>query len=168
MSTALNLGSVMCDVTVWFEYTVGSSPELCREATNVIGALTTAGTQIWVASSALGDLTCLLPRELERARASQLGPEVPLAEGDRRALEECTRASITHVMDLARVAGIGQRECERARELWPRLADFGRNLVVAAAESVGAARIVSYDEVLRRAYPEICVEPRSFLLGSNG
>lgn len=168
MGTALNVGSVMCDVSVWFEYTVGSSQELCREATDVIGALTTAGAPIWVASSALADLTRLLPQELERVRAAQVGPDVPLTEGDRRALEECTRASVTHVMDLARVAGVGQRECERARELWPRLADFGRNLVIAAAESVGAARVVTYDDKLRRAYPEICVEPRSFLLGANG
>lgn len=186
MSTALNLGSVVCDVTMWLEYTVGTTPQRCEEATEVIGALTTCGTQIWVTSTTLADLTRLLPGVLERALSARevadgVAGAASLAtgdvsglragcpsEGERRILGACARSSITRVMDLARVAAVGQRECERARELWPRLADLGRNLVVATAESVGASRIVTYDEEFRAAYPEICIDPRSFLLGSNG
>lgn len=168
MSTTLNLGSVLCDATVWFEYTIGSTQQRCAEATEVIGALTTCGSQIWVPSTALADLTRVLPQALECARNEQVAdPAAPLSDGERRALEACARASVAHVMDLARIVGVGQRECERARELWPRLADFGRNLVIAAAESVGAARIVTYDEEFRRAYPEICIDPQSFLVGTR-
>lgn len=182
MGTALNLGSVMCDVTMWLEYTVGGTPERCAEATEVIGALTTCGTQVWVASTTLADLTRLLPSALGRALGSSAardaGVTSPLggaghlvaersSEEETRILGACARSAITRVMDLARVAAVGQRECERARELWPRLADLDRNLVVATAESVGASRVVTYDEEFRRAYPEICIDPRSFLLGSN-
>ncbi len=164
MAATLNIGPVVCDATLWLEYLVGSTAERCREATDVIGALTTCGSQIWVASSTLASLDRMLPRALRSACAGV----TPLPEADPRALEACARAAVTHVMDLARVASIGQRECERARELWPRLSDFERNLVVAAAESIGAARIVTYDESFRAAYPEICVDPCIFLAGTQG
>lgn len=146
---------LLLDTNVWLDYF------FCRsESVAVISKLIASSFDgelvLMYAPSSAKDLFYLIPRYL--VRLEETGQECSAAS--RKAV---AWACLQKMMELAVAAPQSFAECELARVLKNAHDDFEDNLIVAAAETAEVDYVVTEDEGLRSAMPEVCISPERAL-----
>lgn len=153
MPSLLNPSKVLVDTNVWLGYLVGEEP-VCSEVKRMLEACCRHDVELFYAPTTLKDLFYLLPRVVKRRDAQ--------TETDSAAdvsLLPAAWACVRLVADLATAAPLTSVECELGWTLRGTHSDLEDNLVVAAAETCGAAYLVTYDKALSRHYAPACIQP---------
>ena len=154
MPSLLKPSKVLIDTNVWLGYLIGEEP-VCSEVKAMLEACARQEVELFYAPTTLKDLFYLLPRVLKR-RVNDT-PDAPA--GNDASLIPAAWACVRLVADLATAAPLTSAECELSWTLRQAHGDLEDNLVVAAAETCGAAYLVTYDKDLSRHYAPACIEP---------
>lgn len=145
---------IMLDTNVLVDYYLGREPG-CSACQRIV-SLCVGQHALYAAAVSLKDVYYLVGAMLKRAQRNETGA---LSEQDAVACTQIAWSCVRQALDVVIVANTGGAECLDAFVCRSVHDDFGDNLVLAAARSVGADFLVTGDERLALHSPVGTLSP---------
>lgn len=150
----------MVDTNVALNYALGNEITV-DEIRRFLDTCVDKDVDVLLAATSLKDMFYIMPR-VYRRQLSRNNAGLSQRELDSR-IRDASWQAVRDAMMLYGIVSVDQDVCEDAMELRRHHPDFEDNLVMAAADTVLAKYVVTYDEQLIDHFPGMCMTPKQVL-----
>ena len=152
--------ALLVDTNVWFDYEMRTPTPEGRACAQFVSQSMRQGVRLGIAAHSLKDLFCLVERDIKRASAGNPAVDASRADAAARAV---AWAVVNHILERVEVVGSDYMDALMSTK-YRALHDFYEdNLVVAAAERMGANALVTNDKSLLSHVPVAVMTPAAAL-----